>query len=382
MKLANVRRKLVEEWCHSANEPFFRIAYPSPLFLQEISPVVNAGSEHFLQVQRADVFCARISDALLFSDGAPVIATDGSLLADGLTHKDYLIEEFFSSMIVDKNGENYQLSLPPPVVTIEQECIYLGGSKNFGHYLYEYLSRLAIVRQCEQLSHLPILVYEDVPERFLDFLDLAGYDQTRRLTIPRSATIRVAQLWMPSCPIHRDRQARMCVWPSTYHYLRNTFTSGKVVPNLYRRRLYFSRATAANKRLTNEEELIRKLVPRRFEVVEPAEMSVDQQLNAVANAEIIWCPLGAASAISVMAPDDCVIIEMLGDKSVFGAYNSILAARCLGQSYARIHGERVYLPDNTRKEGIYADFKIDIDVCERLLDIIESGLPRTRASMI
>jgi capsular polysaccharide biosynthesis protein len=111
-------------------------------------------------------------------------------------------------------------------------------------------------------------------------------------------------------------------------------------------------------------------------------MTVDQQLSAVANAEIIWCPLGAASSISVMAPDDCVVIEMLGDKSVFGAYNSILAARCLGQSYARVHGQRVYLADNTRKEGIYADFKIDINDCEELLNLIENGLTQARSGVL
>jgi hypothetical protein len=382
VKIVNVHRKLVEQWCHSENEPFFRIAYPSTLFFQEISPVVHAGSQNFLQVQRANVFCARITEALLFSDGAPVIAPGGVLLGDGLTHKDYLIEEFFSSLIVGREGDGYQLRLAPPVMTIEKECIYLGGSKNFGHFLYEYLSRLAVVNQCNQISHLPILVYDDIPARFLDFLNLAGYDHTRRITIPRSAPVKVGQLWMPSCPIHRDRQARMCLWPAAYHYLRNTFASGKLVANLPRRRLYFSRAAAANKRLVNEEDLIRELIPRGFEVVEPAEMSVDQQLSAVANAEIILCPLGAASSISVMAPDDCVVIEMLGDKSVLGAYNSILAARCLGQSYARIHGERVYLPDNTRQEGIYADFKVDVSVCAQLIDFIENGLPRASSRML
>jgi hypothetical protein len=381
MNFVNVRRRSVEQWCQSANEPFIRVAYPSTLFLQEISPVLKAGSQQFLQVQRADVFCAHITNATLFSEGAPLITADGSLLADSLTHKDYFIEEFFSSMIVDNVGDAYKIRLPPPVLTIEKECIFLGGSKNFGHFLYEYLSRLAIVKQCYGLSRLPVLIFDDLPDRFLDFLDIAGYDHTRRILIPRSATVQVSSLWMPSCPIYRDRQMRMCLWPPSYHYLRNTFSCERFAPNTPRRRLYFSRATAANKRLVNEAELTEKLVRRGFEIIEPAQISVDQQLDAVSNAEIIWCPLGAASSISVMAPDDCVIIEMLGDKSVFGAYNSILAARCLGQSYARVHGQRVYLPDNTRKEGIYADFTIDIGICEQLIDLIESGLPRPDANV-
>jgi hypothetical protein len=42
----------------------------------------------------------------------------------------------------------------------------------------------------------------------------------------------------------------------------------------------------------------------------------------------------------------------------------------------------VYLADNTRKEGIYADFKIDINDCEELLNLIENGLTQARSGVL
>ncbi len=374
MSRVQVERKSLEAWCLASQQPFVRIAHERPLYLPEISPVIEDGKETFLTVQRAEVFCGKVVDARLFSEAALVITADGSLLAEGLTHKEYAIEGFFEPLIVERSGDTYVLDMPPPARKIDRECIYIGGSTNFGHFLYEYLARLAVVNQCQGLLGLPVLIYDDVPKRFLEFLDLAGYDESRRILIPRNANVEVASLWMPSCPIYRDRHGRQRLWTSCYHFLRSTFSRGRSAASPRRRRLYFSRAGAANKRVVNEPELIQLLAPSGFEILEAADFSISEQLDAVCNAEVIWCPIGAASSITVFAPDDCLIVEMLGDQGVFGAYNSILAARSLGQSYVRIFGERVFLPDNTRPEGIFADFRIDVELCRRLLDVIEFRL--------
>jgi capsular polysaccharide biosynthesis protein len=367
----NEKRPLVRvsllEWARNTGESYCEISPGGQLILGEYG-IFGSELEGLFSSRKANVFCGHLSKCTLFSAGGLLVTQDSFLVADGLTHRGYDIEHFLGDSFLGCDGERYLLRIASPARIVDQTCVFLGGSANFGHFLYEYLMRLAVIARVERLQRLPVVVYEDTPPRFQEFLDLAGIDASRRIYVPRGVPMGFASLWMPSCSIYRDRLGQLNIWPEALLLLRaqiNKAQQARVGEG--RTRLYFSRSSAGNKRLVNESELLPLLVAKGFQIIDPALLSAQDQIKLVSNAEIIWCPLGAASAISMFAPDDCVVIEMVGDNKIFGAYNAIVAARVAGRPYHRIVGRRSHLPDNTRIEAIFADFEVDLDECDHVL---------------
>ena len=98
---------------------------------------------------------------------------------------------------------------------IEEECIFLGGmhiektpegdlvppSPNFGHFIFEYLNRFAIF-DLHGLTHkLPVVIYENLPERWIGFLELLGISRDRLIRIPEIETPAFRKVWVSSAPI-------------------------------------------------------------------------------------------------------------------------------------------------------------------------------------
>lgn len=369
-RIKSLHRTSLRNWCLSRGESYYSVTSGGQLFLGETD--IFAGKLERVQAfKRAAAFCGHLTNCVVFSPGGLISTSDAFLISEGLTHRDYDIDLFLTDFLVRREGERYWLNLGDAARLVEAPCVFLGGSTNFGHFIFEYLSRLSVICRVGTIENLPLVLYDDVPERFREFLDLAGIDESRRIYIPRDVPVAFKSLWMPSCAVYRDSVGQLNVWPEGLFSLRALVTRDYQQPvGAERARLYFSRASADSKRVVNESQIAALLANNGFRIVNPAALSAVEQVKLVANAEVIWCPLGAAAAVTLFAPDDCIIIEMVGDGTVFGAYNSIVSARVTGRPYHRIIGQRRYLADNERREAIYADFDVDINECKRVLSAV------------
>ena len=103
--------------------------------------------------------------------------------------------------------------------------------------------------------------------------------------------------------------------------------------------------------------------------MDPVKLTPREQLEIVSNGEIIVGPIGAATAMTLFAPEDCAIIELLPSRDIGGIYNSIGPAHWLGQPYHRIIGRRVRLGDNDRESPLYHDFEVDLEEVRHAVDL-------------
>ena len=62
--------------------------------------------------------------------------------------------------------------------------------------------------------------------------------------------------------------------------------------------------------MTNEDDFINYLSKNGFDILTLSNMSLDAQINAMANARAVISPVGAGSAMAMFAPTDAVVIEI------------------------------------------------------------------------
>jgi capsular polysaccharide biosynthesis protein len=179
---------------------------------------------------------------------------------------------------------------------------------------------------------------------------------------------------MTNAPFRRDTNAELVTSIDAMTFLRGKVQelakgcahSGQERSNR-RRRLYFSRRNTQQKRLVNEGDLLPILKALGFDILDPAHLEISEQIALINEAEVVCGPIGAATSMSIFGPRTCKVIELIGDKRNFGAFNSVISSALIGQPYGRVYGERVWLSDNKNPEPIYADFTLDIGAFEKFL---------------
>jgi hypothetical protein len=359
-------------WCGRHGAPYYSIVSEDVIFTthRKIESRWNRSPVELVAYGRSRVFCGRLHNVCLVGTNAAFVTDDQVLICHGITHRDYDVWYHLQRELVTAGETSCVLDLEPPQTVITEECVYLGGSPNYGHFQFEYLSRLAVIANIRRCRELRLIVYDDTPERFLEFLLLAGYPRERLAFIPRGKAVKFHQIWLPSCPFYRDKSQRAHVYPPAYHYLRWAMSAGlRFVRPGPRSRIYYTRQGAGHRRCVNEPEVRALLESRGFHVTDPAELPPREQLEMVSNAEIIVGTIGAATAMTLFAPEDCAIIELLPSRDIAGIYNSIGPAHWLGQPYRRIIGKRVRLGDNDRESPLYHDFEVDLEEVGRVVDL-------------
>jgi hypothetical protein len=350
----------LSEWSDKRGLPYYEVVSEDVL-TTSARPLDPAAPRETVQYMRSRVYCGRLGECLQIGETSLFATDDDCLIFSGLTHRDYDIWWYLQNETVQKAPDFAVLDLSAPQFSVSDECVYFGGSTNFGHFVFENLSRLAVLDGIDEIQTLRLAVYDDLPLRFFEFLELAGYGAERVLRIPRARNIGFENVWAPSCPFYRDREGVPHVWPAAYHFLRSKICSQlRRERNAGRPRLYLSRQGASQKRVVNEGEVISYLVNEGFEIFDFSGLSAREQVSLIANAEMIIGPIGAAMAATIFAPEDCAVIELHPEAHISGMYNSIGQAHWLGQPYARVHGRRVLLPDNKVEAAIFHDYAIDL----------------------
>ena len=159
------------------------------------------------------------------------------------------------------------------------------------------------------------------------------------------------------------------VYPeSLFEIRRRALQNAKVFSN-YRNKVYICRSDANHRRMTNEDDFINYLSKNGFDILTLSNMSLDAQMNAMANARAVISPVGAGSAMAMFAPTDAVVIE-IASRNLFGGYNGIISGLLLNQSFYRIISD--IKGDDMNEFSLREDFVGDL---ENLKDIvIQNGL--------
>lgn len=127
-----------------------------------------------------------------------------------------------------------------------------------------------------------------------------------------------------------------------------------------RRRIYLSRFATVRRRLVNEEAIAAMLEARGFEILEMSELSPQEQLTAMREAEFVVGPHGAAFASLVAATPQNRVVEFFNPKRGTSAYAAMSIA--VGAPYTPVFGTPVDDP------SLDDPWRLDVAAVEAALD--------------
>jgi capsular polysaccharide biosynthesis protein len=368
----------MQDWCSRNGAPFYELAPLGSVVLVH-QPLTGAASEA-TTYGRSHVFCARIPAPTIFGQHGFVWTHDGCVIAHGLSHNNYL-----HAQLIPEELERYAPQRGAPTPRIEEECVFFGGAvgpnaPNFGHFIFQHLLKLHAIRQIPEAASLPLAVYRDVPPRHLEFLDLAGYPEARRIYVDHHRPVAFANAWVPSTPFYRghynDRQAY--IYPDAIFGLRDVMTDRtRIAATGDRPRIYVPRTNAQWRRVVNDGEVLALLASYGVTVARLEEMSAAEQIALVSQAELIVMPTGAASPITMFAPNDCIVME-LTNRHLVGTFGSVAFSHVLGQVLHRIVGEDVPSAALHERPMIDMDFRVPVTALATALDAAATLVSRRR----
>lgn len=206
-------------------------------------------------------------------------------------------------------------------------AVLLGGSRNYYHWLIDFLPRLALLdRRLESEK----LIVNAAPERFqLESLASLGVAVDRLVELAAKSELQVGHLTVLSMLTRSS-----LVHPGAVKWLRERFVPADAGPP---RRFYVSRSGAARRRLVDEEAVFAAIEPLGFELVHAETMSFPAQTALFAAAETVVATHGAALANVVFVPPGCRVVE-IDARGSRRSFFSVLAL-LVGAVHIRVPGE-------------------------------------------
>ena len=230
-----------------------------------------------------------------------------------------------------------------------------GCAINYYHFLYDSIARLGVLESTGPDVDIDAYVVPHATRYQRQLLELAGIDGT--LVQPRRGLTVVAdRLLVPSNP-NWALQAP----PDSVAWLRDRLRPSRAGGSS--RRLYLTRGSAPNtRRYCEEDELRPELERRGFTVVDPGTLSVQEQIDTFADAEVIVAPHGAGLTNVTFSPPDVRVLEMFASTYVHFGLWSICEA--LGAQY------RYLIADgpNGSNSGVHDDVSIPVQRVTAMID--------------
>jgi capsular polysaccharide biosynthesis protein len=227
--------------------------------------------------------------------------------------------------------------------------------RNYYHWLIDTLPRLCLLQAVRTAEPVTLLMPTDLspyqvtslqrcipPHMSIKYIDSHEPVIVERLLMPSYIRDRL-NLYVPFEQLNKIRSA----------ILRNSDESlvGEPV-----RRVYVARGPARHRRVLNEEAVVDCLVRHNFRVVQPDNLSIEEQALLFRDVEWIVGPHGAGLTNMLFA-DHAIVLEFLSDPKITSLHFRRLAAS-LGH-------EHHYLSVKQRSKD--RDMTVDIGELERFL---------------
>lgn len=306
--------------------------------------------------QSIDYAIAQIEDATLFGSTLEIETVDNVLLADGLSNHSgkHLVHLMHSGAVV-VTGKRFART-HRPVVKHSGPHFLVGGSPNFGHWLYNYLSRTIYVKHIPiSDENLKFVVHSSVTTKQIDTLRAVGIEERCIVKIDDAHDHRFERIWLSSLLTrHTKRHGGLTIHASVVDLLQQMAVAIDREPELQpRRRIYLSRARAKKRRLLATRQIDAILVRYGFETIFAESLSLADEISLVRAASVIVAPFGAAMAMLLFCRPGTTIIELKYKPAGFD-WLPILADR-LGISNIEIIGRPM------RDKGSPYDWDFEID---------------------
>lgn len=228
--------------------------------------------------------------------------------------------------------------------------VLLGGNKNFGHWMFEYMTRVAVIDRTMG-DRMFIGVWDDVPQTFVDFLKFAGHE------VVRFEAGWFKHVWVPSCPFGRTPDKHLFAWPEASHHLRAKLSKYRLSQKSGRK--IYAQRNAKTRKILNDDDVVTCVKAHGFDIVDFGQLTAKEQIKAASEASVIVMPNGAAAPITMLS--DATIIE-LNNPQMDGTFGCRMWAVCNGNPYHRIIGT-----PESNEPSIDVNYTIDVERLDRCL---------------
>lgn len=232
-----------------------------------------------------------------------------------------------------------------------------GGSVNYYHFLLDVLPRLAVLGSTlpgadVDAVYLPCAT--GYQRELIELVGLTGPEAPAVVATGKHRTVRAGTLLVPSMPNPDELAPRWLVeW--VRERLPSRETAGRP------RRLYVTRGSGRNtRRLDGEARLWPALAERGFARIDPGALSVREQIDHFAAAEVVVGIHGAALTNLVFCPAGVRVLELFAPGYVKHCYWSILDS-IPGSDYRYLVGEGRTVPEGGWMRGLQDDVRLPAD---------------------
>lgn len=225
-----------------------------------------------------------------------------------------------------------------------------GTSSNYYHFIYDAIARLGVLEESMPDATWDAVVVPHQTRYQKAFLELLGLQGTL-LEPRRGLTYRADRLLVPSNPNwHLEAP------PATVDWLRRKLPP-TAVPDLPRR-IFLTRGDLPNtRRYVEEAALLPELEKRGFFRLDAGTLTVQEQINVFANAEIVVAPHGAGLTNITFSQPGVKVLEMFPATYVHLGLWSI--AQAIGAEYRYLVADGVEKAGRLNK-GIMDDVSIPV----------------------
>lgn len=357
---------------------------PTPTVLGEHDDVPRAVTDRC-------AFLACLDDVLVRGQSGVLLRGDEALVdAERDEYRPAQDSAEFDPAVLQSGDDAFWTMEPGGNVPRLPEALKLCGAyaSDFGHWLYDFLPRLAIARLAGWRGGMPVLVDRNIPATIRDALPRLLPPDAPLVTVPHMAPVRVDRLWCVPSPSYigffpADRialadQTRWLPVPQRMATLLRevgTMTAEATAEPTGIARLYLGRKAHRRKRMVNQEQVQAVLDRHRFHSVFPEDLGFIEQLRLVRHARHIVAPEGSNSLLSWLARPGAKAC-VLGPPSIY-----TLAADCATLAALGIEPTLITGPGATDSPGFsddpswtfWNDYRIDAaafdDFLRRWLDL-------------
>jgi tetratricopeptide (TPR) repeat protein len=253
-----------------------------------------------------------------------------------------------------------------PAQMIEGTVAVLSGLSNdmYFHWMFDVLPRIDLLRRAGvSLDAIDGFLVSDRLPFQQETLSALGIPKTKVLSADRHLHIQASQLIVPSFP---GCPAWMPQWACKF--LRQVFLNQRAGSK--RQRLYISRSQASSRKLVNEDDVINLLQQFGFISVILESLSVNEQAELFASADVVISPHGGGLTNLVFCNSGTTVIEIFSPNYVYPCY--WLVSNLVDLNYYYLLGtvsEGAYLHQLFYPDSRIDDIWVDLSALQSVLKL-------------
>ena len=185
---------------------------------------------------------------------------------------------------------------------IKGNYFLLGGENNYYHLLVDYLPRLICLKELN-LENTFVLINSEILDKFQLFIAKI----IKEMNLNNVKFIKIDSINR----LYKFENLFITSKPST-NFAYNFYDKiiGKFIDKKPLKNLYIKRGKVNNRKVINESEVESLLLKYNYQIIDCANLSVDEQINIFSNAKNIVIAHGASIANLLFVPNNINVIEI------------------------------------------------------------------------